>query len=79
MRFELHIEAFNELRNSPEISQMLKDAADRIAADAGDGFEAGPVIHGKTRAHVNIHTTDYLSRVQNARDDTLMRSLDAGR
>lgn len=75
---------FAELRNSPEVMGDLDRRALRIARAAGEGFEARLSQRGSSfarapRARASVGTTDIRSRRRNARDNILMRALDAGR
>lgn len=39
VKFELNLQGLNELMKSPEMAAVVNDAAARIAAAAGDGYE----------------------------------------
>lgn len=78
-RFDLDFAGFDELRKSSDLDAIISASVRRIASAAGPGFEAGPVVHGINRSRSDIHTTDFRSRVKNARENTLLRALDAGR
>lgn len=78
-----NIRAFEQLRKDPRVVADLKARADRIAAACnahveGDGYE-GSVQEGRNRAHGSVITTDFESMADNARNQRLVRNLDAGR
>lgn len=56
-------------------AQQMKDAADSV----GSGKYEADVMIGKVSAHAMVKTTDYLSMVSNAKHNTLLKSIDAGR
>lgn len=53
----------------------IKDVADSI----GSATYAADVQEGRNRAHAMVKTTDRHSRASNAKHNTLLKSLDAGR
>lgn len=67
-----------ELMNSPEVQDLLLDAANRIRDAAGRGYEAD-VQAGRNRAHAMVKSTDYRSMFVQARDNRLLKSIDAAR
>lgn len=78
--------AFAEIRG--EARGMVADSARRIAEAAGDGFDHGvddwpnaKTKRGKgtERPHGYVVTASVKAMRKNARDNTLLRSLDAGR
>lgn len=69
-------------RNSPEVQQELLRRAENIKARAdamGSGVYKADVQPGKKRAHALVKTTDEKSMASNAKHNTLLKSLDAGR
>ena len=66
------------LLRSPEVEADLLARAERIAAVAGEGFEASAVV-GATRARASVITATTDARLTEARDRTLTRAIDAGR
>lgn len=80
-RIKWNLSAFAEIRNAPGVLDDLQDRADAIANAAGDGYESRPAEagtgkKGRGRAAVVTGTAD--ARVDNARNQTLLKSLDAG-
>lgn len=69
--------AFRELRLEPGVQNHINQLAAQIAARAGDGYE---VSHwqGKNRARASVYTDTFSARYDNARNQTLLRALDAG-
>lgn len=70
--------AFPELRNEPGVLADLQERADAIAAAAGDGYESRPAEAGVERGRAAVLTGTAEARIDNARNQTLIRSLDAG-
>lgn len=68
---------FRKLRKSPEIAADVEQRARRIAAVAGEGYEDSQVM-GKTRARASVITATYKAQLDNAKHNTLLRSLNAG-
>lgn len=57
---------------------MIESAAERIASAAGKGFESS-VQQGKTRPHGVVKAATFKARRDNARHNTLLKALNAGR
>lgn len=71
---------FREARTSPKVLAELVKRAERIAAASGEGFEVDSgVTGGRGRARASVRTATRAAVVKNARDNTLLRNLDAGR
>lgn len=66
------------LLRGPEMQAELKARAGRIAAAAGEGFEATTSVSA-TRAHATIRSATFAARAAEARDRALTKALDAGR
>lgn len=79
MRIEWHLKAFAELRTLPECEAAVEDAASRIAAAAGPGFEVLPAQPGRRRAHRVVGPVAPEAAARDSRGNVLLRSLDAGR
>lgn len=80
-RIKWNIRAFAELRNEPGVLNDLQERAEAIADAAGEGYESRPAEagegkQGRGRAAVLTGTAD--ARADNAKNQTLLRSLDAG-
>ena len=70
------------IMNSGVVQGELLNRASRICGTAnsiGSGRFVADVQPGKNRAHAMVKTTDAKSRRSNAKHNTLLKSLDAGR
>lgn len=88
VKFKWNLQAFRDLRNSPGVIADLERRANAIAAAANgadrnaegepDGYvaAAGP---GKNRGRATVVTATAPAMADNARHQTLIRALDAGR
>ena len=74
----------------PDVARMVRASGDRIAQRAGDGFEAdtwiSPTRGVSRRGYSNpprvvsgVFAETYEAKRANSRDNTLLRSRDAGR
>lgn len=73
--------AFAEIRTLPRVLSELDSMADAIANRAGDGFESRSAAPtgGKIRGRAAVVTASMKAIRRNARDMTLLKSMDAGR
>lgn len=81
MRVKFNVPAFMALRRDPGVTQELHRRAKLIADACGgedDGFHA-EVTQGRTRARASVVAVTYQARRRNARDNTMIKALDAGR
>lgn len=78
VRVVINRAAVGALLKSPEVQRDLEDRAERIADAAGPGFEVRTDV-GPHRARAAVLTATPEAVEANARDHTLIRSLDAGR
>jgi hypothetical protein len=72
-------DAFRQVRLLPEVAADVHGRAERIAVAAGDGYEAFPTQAPRSRARAAVVTTSFRAIRENARNQTLLRHLDAGR
>mgnify|MGYP003475441546 CR=1 FL=1 len=81
VRVEFKRGVFREVRTSQKVLAELEKRADRIAAAAGSGYEAGDayVTGGRGRGRTSVYPTTFKTRRDNARRQTLLKSLDAGK
>lgn len=72
---------FAEIRTLPAVLSELDGMVDDIARAAGEGFESRPATKtgGKVRGRAAVITVTNRARKRNARDQVLLKSLDAGR
>lgn len=78
VRVKVHSAAARSLLNSGEVKADLGRRAGAISAAAGEGYQAS-VQAGRNRARASVITGDYQSIKDNAKNNTLLRSLDRGR
>lgn len=78
-RLKLNNKGFRELRTNPKVGADLLRRAQDIADAAGDGYEAvqNPNPRNRYRAAVVPVTAD--AAIDNARHNTLLRAMRAGR
>lgn len=69
--------AFADLRTEPAVMDELDAHAERIAAAAGDGYEAMPAAEtgGRVRGRAAVVTTTTGAMRDNAKNHTLVRAL----
>lgn len=77
-KIKWNVKAFRALRLEPGVIADLGERADRIAESAGPGYEAS-TFEGKNRGRASVITGDYEAIRDNAKNQTLLRSLDVGR
>lgn len=77
-KIKWNFRAFEQLRREPGVKASIDARAKRIAAAAGDGYEAGSYA-GKTRHRGSVITANTRAMRDNAKNNTLLRSIDAGR
>ena len=78
VKIEWRLKGFEEIRRLPAVKANLKSRADRIAAQAGEGYEAFEG-EGKTRSRASVVTTSVRAINHNRKHNTLLRNLDAGK
>lgn len=73
-----NLPAFRKLRTDPAVQADILRRAEKIAEAAGDGFKAvQSPARNRARAAVVAVTPEAVAR--NARDQSLLKALDAGR
>lgn len=77
-RVEINSAGIQALLKSGEVEALLLAKAQRIAAAAGAGVEAGSRI-GKTRARASVITATRAARKAEAENRSLTKAIDAGR
>ena len=71
-----------KILNGSAVQGDLLRRAEKIKASAdgmGSGKYAADVRPGKNRAHAMVKTTDFISKKSNAKHNTLLKSMDAGK
>lgn len=71
-------DAFRALRTDPKVQAEILRRAKAVAAAAGDGFEA-VTSPPRNRARASVVPVTAEAAARNARDNTLLHALDAGR
>jgi hypothetical protein len=81
IELKLNLPGFNAVRNSAEVQSALMRRASAIASRAGSmGAPCTVDVRtGRTRAHARVSTANAESARNNAKSNTLLKSLDAGR
>ena len=77
-KIKWRLKGFEEIRRLPKTKAELKSRADSIAAQAGEGYEALEG-EGKTRSRASVVTTSMRAINDNRKNNTLLRSMDAGK
>ena len=77
-RIEFHSDAFVEVMQCEAVQRDLGQRAERVAAAAGDGFEARVSV-GETRARAVVITGTAEAREAEATDKVLTKAIEAGR
>ena len=79
MKIKWNRAAFREIRTLPAVDADMQSRAERVASAAGSGYEAKRTDNPRNRARAAVVTTSYRAIRENARHQTLLKSLDAGR
>lgn len=78
MKIKWKISGFEELRRAPGVAADVDSRGARVAAAAGDGYESSS-YEGTGRHRNSVMTKTPKAMIDNARHNTLLRALDAGR
>ena len=82
VRVRIRRGALRELRTSPEAQAEILGRAQKIAGAAGGeqvGFFARATESPRNRARAAVIAASMRARRRNARDNTILRNIDAGR
>lgn len=76
-QFKWNMQAFEQIRRSPEAVRMLEAKVDAAATEAGSGY-VGSVVQGKPRGTLGraigtVYTNTARAARDNAKNHTLMR------
>lgn len=77
-KIKWRVAGFQEIRRLPPIKADLAARAERIAGACGAGYEA-KTGEGRTRSRAAVLTVDYEAIRDNAKNNTLLNNLGAGR
>jgi hypothetical protein len=78
-RLKLNLKGFRELRTGPAATRLVREAAEKVAGAAGEGFEA-QMSPGKSRARaVVVPTTPEAARQTAEEPARLIAALEAAR
>lgn len=78
-RIVFRLAAFRAIRTAPRVRADLSRRARRVAAAAGRGYVGVDTETPRNRARSAVVTATAAAEKDNARNNTLLRSLDAGR
>lgn len=79
VKIEFNLKAFDQLRTAPGVDADLDRRARAVAAAAGDGYEVLPSQPGRKRARRLVAPVTRRAKRDNERNNTLIRSLSAGK
>lgn len=82
VKVKINSSGARQLLNSTPVQGELLKRAEKIKARAdgiGSGKYSADVQPGKNRAHAMVKTTDIISKRSNAKHNTLLKSMDAGK
>lgn len=82
MRIKWNNQGFYDIRHAPGVQRDLNNRAARIAAAAGDGYRTSSMQGARKpqgRWRATVITATYKAKRDNAKNNTLLRSLDRGR
>lgn len=75
---DLLLDGFEKLRTLPAVEADLLERGQRIAEACGEGYEA-ELAPSARRARVTVFARSIPAQVREARENNLVRKLDAGR
>lgn len=78
-RIVFHIGAFRALRTHPNVQRDIEARARRVAAASGSGYEVETSSPPRNRSRSVVLAVSRKARADNARHNTLLRNLGAGR
>jgi len=78
IKFKWNMAGFEAVRRLPGVAEDINRRAEAIATAAGDGYEASP-YDGKTRHRASIFARTKRAQRDNAKNNTLVKSVDHGR
>ncbi|MDN5725161.1 MAG: hypothetical protein L0G99_04405 [Propionibacteriales bacterium] len=78
MKIVTNRKALGQILNSPGLIRDLQRRTEAIKAAAGEGFD-GNVVRGKRRPRGGVVTATAKAMRRNAKENTLVKAMDAGR
>ena len=80
-RIKWNMSAFTAVRNSAKVQADLLERVERIKrqAEASGGNFTADVRPGNKRAHARVEPADIQTKRSNAKHNTLLKSMDAGK
>ncbi|QOW64958.1 hypothetical protein IDM48_11560 [Rothia amarae] len=78
MELKLNRKGVGEILRSPELRKVALDRAQKIANASGEGYAATSRI-GSKRARASVFTESREARLDNAKRQTILRNVGAGR
>lgn len=76
MDIRYNMDAFRAIRHDPAVKVILDRAAERVAAEAGEGYETGSWSAGP-RYRASVITATPRAMNDNAKNNTLARAMNA--
>ena len=77
MKIKYNIKAFEEIRRLPAVAAEVDSRAAPNAHACGDGYESSP-YEGRSRHRASVITSNYKAARDNAKNNTLLRNINAG-
>lgn len=75
VEFKLNLPGLNELMKSAEMQSALNEAAGKIQARAGAGYEIESAHSISFVAIASVRAADYKARLDNLKNNTLLKAM----
>jgi len=75
VEFKLNLKGLNELMKSDRMQAVLNDAAGKIAAAAGEGYEVESAHPINFIGIASVRAVTYKAKKDNSENDTLLKAL----
>lgn len=72
--FKFNLSGLNELMKSGAMQGIINDAAQRIAASAGEGYEVESAHNLNFVAIAAVHASTYEAKEDNSKNNTLLKA-----
>ena len=73
-KFQFNLQGLNELMKSAEMQAILNDAANQMAAAAGEGYEVESAHPISFVAIASVKAATYEARLDNSKNNTLEKA-----